>query len=398
MNNNNKLNNKVRRVFLIVLDSLGIGEALDAHLFNDFGSNTLSSISKSSSFNTPNLANLGLFNIDKVSCGSPIKSPTASFGRICEASNGKDTTIGHWEIAGVISRSPLPTFPNGFPRNILDEFYKKTNKRLICNLPYSGTQVIKDFGEEHLKTGDIILYTSADSVFQLASHEDVVPLEDLYSYCEIARDILVGEFAVGRVIARPFTGEYPFQRTSNRHDYSLLPPTPNLLTTLGDSNLDVISVGKISDIFAGVGINKSMPTKNNKDGMQKALDLLKYDDFNGLAFINLVDFDMLFGHRNDIDGYADALTRFDADLLEFINNMRQDDILFITADHGCDPAFPTTDHTREDVPLLVYGNCVKQDNSLGTLSSFADISQTILDLFNISSTNLDGTSFSNKII
>lgn len=398
------MNLNIKKVFLIVLDSFGIGGALDAHKFNDEGSNTFKSIASSNLFDTPNLKDLGLFNINNINIKN-IKnnSITGSYARLREASNGKDTTIGHWEISGVISHKPLPTYPSGFPDHILQEFTRQTGKNVLCNRPYSGTDVIRDFGEQHLLTKALIVYTSADSVFQIAAHDDIVPIGELYKYCEIARSILTGDDAVGRVIARPFTGEFPFVRTSNRHDYSLLPPTPNMLSILQDNNFDTIGVGKISDIFSGVGISKSYPTKNNDEGMKVALDLLSLD-FNGLAFINLVDFDMLYGHRNDVDGYARAMTSFDKQLEVFISNMSKHDILIITADHGCDPAFHTTDHTREDVPLLVYGDCVKADNNLGTRETFADIGKTILDIF-LNNNNLknnlnliSGTSFLSDII
>ena len=357
----------LKRVFLIVLDSLGIGETPDSHLFGDSGSNTLNAIRKSEYFNCPNLEKLGLFNIDGV--GGGVKNPIGCYAKMTEKSMGKDTTIGHWEIAGVISKSPLPTYPNGFPKEIIEEFEEKTGRKTLCNKPYSGTEVIKDYGEEHLKTGKFIVYTSADSVFQIASHEDIVPLKELYNACEIAREILVGNHGVGRVIARPFTGSYPFTRTANRHDYSLKPPKKTMLNLIKDSNLSVVAVGKISDIFAGSGISESYRIKNNLDGINKTIDLLKAD-FNGLCFTNLVDFDAVYGHRNDIDGYAKALTEFDSKLGELLPLLKEEDLLIITADHGCDPAFTaTTDHTREYVPLLVY-NKSSTGKHLGTLKGF----------------------------
>lgn len=385
-----------KRVFLIILDSYGIGDAKDAKDFGDEGSNTLKTIISSKEYNTPNMANIGLFNIDGIDFKEGVGRPIGSYGRLEEASMGKDTTIGHWEIAGIISDSPLPTYPNGFPDYILNEFKEKTGKNVICNKPYSGTEVIKDYGNEHIKTGDLIVYTSADSVFQIAAHEDIVPIEKLYEYCHIARDILKGKDGVGRVIARPFEGEYPFKRTPRRHDYSLLPPKDTMLDYLEKANLDTIGIGKIYDIFAGKGISETTSIVNNVDGMEKTI-ALQDKDFTGLAFINLVDFDMVYGHRNDIEGYAKAATKFDNQLGEFINNMKDDDVLIITADHGCDPGFKGTDHSREDVPLLVYGKSIKENNSLGTRNSFADVAKTILDMFNVEN-NIDGASFLNDIL
>lgn len=386
----------IKRAFLIVLDSYGIGEAQDAKLFGDEGCNTLGTITKSKEYNTPNMQKMGLFNIDGVTAKERVDYAIASYGRLQEASKGKDTTIGHWEIAGIISETPLPTYPNGFSNEILDEFKQKTGRGVICNKPYSGTEVIKDFGEQHMKTGDLIVYTSADSVFQIAAHEDIVPLEELYKYCKIAREILTGENSVGRVIARPFTGSYPFKRTSNRHDYSLLPPKKTMLDYLAESGFDTIGIGKIYDIFAGQGIKETESIINNTDGMEKTINLQK-KDFNGLAFINLVDFDMTYGHRNDIEGYAKAATNFDKQLGEFMQNMKDEDILIITADHGCDPGFKGTDHSREDVPLLIYGKNIKENVSLGTRNSFSDIAKTILHMFKIDA-DIDGNSFLSDIL
>lgn len=369
---------KYKRIFLIVLDSFGIGNAPDAEKFGDFGANTLKSISKSNKFNIPNLKKLGLCNIDGIelkNCDSPI----AKFGTLQELSAGKDTTIGHFEIAGIISKKPFPTYPDGFPNEIINEFENQTGKKVICNKPYSGTQVIADYGEEHIKTCNLIVYTSADSVFQIAAHTDVVPVEKLYEYCKIARNILVGEHAVGRVIARPFNGEYPFTRTANRHDFSIEPPEDTMLDILKNDGFDVISVGKIADIFAHRGITKKYFTHSNDEGMSKTLELLN-KDFNGLVFTNLVDFDMKYGHRRDVDGYANAITEFDNWLSEFIPNMKQDDLLMITADHGCDPAYSGTDHTREQVPLLMYSKNIESEN-LGTIKGYNYISKVILDNF-----------------
>lgn len=378
-----------KRVFLIVLDSLGIGEAPDAEAFGDAGSNTLGSIRRSPKFFCPNLEKLGLFNIDGV--GGGVKTPLASFARMREASMGKDTTIGHWEIAGLVSKNPLPTYPNGFPEEVISEFEKLTNRGVLCNRPYSGTDVIRDYGKEHLETGKLIVYTSADSVFQIAAHEDVVPLRELYRYCEIARKLLVGKHGVGRVIARPFAGEHPFVRTSGRHDYSLVPSAKTMVDVLAENRFDTIPVGKIYDIFAGQGFETSNPTISNEDGMEKTLAFAD-EDFCGLCFVNLVDFDSAYGHRNDVDGYAAALSAFDRFLADFLPKLRQEDLLLITADHGCDPATPSTDHSREDTPLVLYGNCVKKGVNLGTRSTFADIGATILDYFDLPVTAIAGES------
>ncbi len=383
-----------KRVFIIVLDSCGIGEMPDSHLWNDEGSNTLRSIRKSKEFNCPNLKKLGLFNIDTV--GGGVKKPLASYARMKETSMGKDTTIGHWEIAGIISPNPLPTYPDGFPDEVIEEFSRLTGRKVLCNKPYSGTEVIKDYGEEHVKTGALIVYTSADSVFQIAAHEDVVPIEQLYEYCSIARNMLQGKHGVGRVIARPFTGEYPFTRTANRHDYSLEPQGTTMLDVIKENGLDSISVGKIYDIFAGIGFTESHRTKSNANGMDIAIDIAR-GEFNGLCFVNLVDFDMKFGHRNDIDGYAKAMTDFDKQLGEFLRLMRCDDLLIITADHGCDPATPSTDHSREYVPCLIYGNNIKKGINLGTRDSFADIAASVLEYLELDPQKVSGESMLNVI-
>lgn len=364
----------IKRVFLIVLDSCGIGNAPDAENFGDKGANTVKSISESEEFNIKNLLSIGFSHIDGLSYlgEGTLKSKVA---RLSEKSKGKDTTIGHWEIAGVVSEKPLPTFPNGFPEGILKEFSEKTGRGVICNKTYSGTEVIKDYGEEHLKTGDLIIYTSADSVFQIAAHESIVPPEKLYEYCRIAREILKGEFGVGRVIARPFEGEYPFKRTSRRHDFSIEPPKKTMIDELKSKGFDVIGLGKIHDIFAGKGLTEFVYTKNNEDGMNKTTEL-QNKEFNGLCFVNLVDFDMVYGHRRDAEGYAKALSEFDKWLGEFIKNMKEDDALIITADHGCDPAFKGTDHTRECVPFVLYGEKIKPEN-LGTIEGYDYISEAI---------------------
>lgn len=371
---------KYKRIFLIVLDSFGIGNAPDAERFGDLGANTLKSISKSEKFNIPNLTKLGLCNIDGVELTN-YNSPIGKFGALQELSAGKDTTIGHFEIAGIISEKTMPTYPDGFPKEIIDEFEKQTGCGTLCNKTYSGTQVIADYGEEHIKTGKLIVYTSADSVFQIAAHTDIVPLEKLYEYCKIARNILVGEHAVGRVIARPFNGEYPYTRTADRHDFSVEPPEQTMLDKLKANSFDVISVGKIADIFANRGITEKHFTHSNAEGMGKTLELLD-KDFNGLVFTNLVDFDMKFGHRRDVDGYANAIIEFDNWLNEFIPKMQNNDLLIITADHGCDPAYKGTDHTREQVPLLMYAKDIVPEN-LGTIKGYNYISKVILDNFNL---------------
>lgn len=384
----------MKRVFIIVLDSMGVGEAPDAYKWHDEGSNTLGAIRKSPKFNCPNLKKLGLFNIEGV--GGGVDAPLASFARMQEMSMGKDTTIGHWEIAGIISENPLPTYPNGFPDEIIEKFEKQTGRKVLCNKPYSGTDVIRDYGEEHIKTGALIVYTSADSVFQIAAHEDVVPVKELYRYCEIARKILCGKHGVGRVIARPFAGEYPFVRTSNRHDFSLMPPKTTMLDLLKKNGYDTISVGKIYDIFAGDGVSESNRTTGNDNGMQVTKEM-QNRDFNGLCFVNLVDFDMKYGHRNDVDGYAAAMTQFDEFLGGFIKDMKDDDALIITADHGCDPSTPSTDHSREYTPMIIYGNGIKSGVDLHTRSSFADISATVLDMFGVKQEDTFGKSFYNEV-
>ncbi|MBR2384891.1 MAG: phosphopentomutase [Clostridia bacterium] len=384
------------RVFLIVLDSFGIGELDDAEKFGDKGSNTLKACFESGKLYIPNMANLGLFNIDGVDFGDKKLSPIGAYGKMLEKSNGKDTTVGHWEIAGVISKEPLPTYPNGFPEEVIKEFELKTGRKVLCNKPYSGTEVIKDYGEEHLKTGALIVYTSADSVFQIASHEDLVPIETLYEYCKIARNILVGKHGVGRVIARPFVGDLKngFKRTANRKDFSIEPPKLTLLDYMSGSGLDVFGVGKISDIFGGRGLTESFKTKSNTDGINTVKRLIGRD-FNGICFINLVDFDMVYGHRNDVLGYTEALNYFDSELGEILNSLSSSDVLIITADHGCDPSTPSTDHSRESVPLLIYGQSIKRVN-LGVKQSFADLAKTVADMFNIDN-SLDGRTFKKDI-
>ena len=373
---------KANRVFIIVLDSVGIGYAPDAADFGDLGANTMKRISASDKFNIPTLLSLGLGNIDGVDYLEKCEKPSAAYAKLREKSRGKDTTTGHWEMMGIISERPMPTYPEGFPPEVLDEFSRRVGRGVLCNKPYSGTDVIRDYGKAHCDTGDLIVYTSADSVFQIAAHEELVPPEKLYEYCRIAREILTGEHAVGRVIARPFVGsEGSYKRTENRHDFSLTPPEKTAMDAIGESGLDVISIGKIYDIFSGAGIKKSLPTHNNAEGMKTLLEV-QGEDFHGLCFANLVDFDMLFGHRQDIDGYASALTAFDAWLPTFLKGMREGDVLMITADHGCDPGDISTDHTREMVPLIIVGDGVKPEN-LGTHLGFDTIGATACKLLGV---------------
>ncbi|NLO08584.1 MAG: phosphopentomutase [Clostridiales bacterium] len=390
----------MKRIFLVVLDSVGIGELPDAKEYNDEASHTLYAVSKSEYFNMSNMERLGLFNIKGVEEKFPGMESKEMFegsiARLAEKSKGKDTTTGHWEIAGVISKMPFPTYPNGFPKDIISEFEKRTGRKALCNLPYSGTEVILEYGRQHIETGALIVYTSADSVFQIAAHEDIVPLKELYRYCEIAREILRDEHGVGRVIARPFVGSYPdYKRTSNRHDYSLAPPL-TMLDQLVDAGLDVLGVGKIYDIFAGKGVTDTVRTNNNKEGIEKLIERMERD-FTGLCFVNLVDFDMVYGHRNDVDGYAKALTYFDDQLPRILNALKDEDLLLITADHGCDPSTPSTDHSREYVPMVAYGKKIKKGNNLGTRESFADIAATVLEYFEIKQ-QVAGESFLKDIL
>lgn len=386
-----------RRVFLIVLDSFGIGEAPDAAKFDDVGCNTLRSITSSKEYSTPLMKEMGLFNIDGVDYMEGVEKTAGAYARLSEQSAGKDTTIGHWEIAGIISKNPLPTYPDGFPQDLLERFSELTGRGILCNKPYSGTDVIRDYGKEHMETGRLIVYTSADSVFQIAAHEEIVPVEELYRYCEIARKLLTGEHGVGRVIARPFIGtEGNFTRTPRRHDYSLMPPEATMMDALLQNGYATYGVGKIYDIFAGKGIEHTTRILNNIDGMEKTI-ALQEEDFNGLCFVNLVDFDMVYGHRNDIDGYAKAATKFDEQLKTFLSRMKDEDIVMITADHGCDPGFKGTDHSREYVPFLAYGKDIKENVNLGTRNSFADIAATIQDIFGIEQITA-GNSFKDAIM
>jgi len=387
----------MKRVFLIVLDSCGIGAMPDSEKFGDVNVNTLAACATSQKLHIPNMIKAGLGNIDGVSCLPKEAAPTGAYARLTESSMGKDTTIGHWEIAGIVSPDPLPTYPNGFPEEVLKPFMEQTGRGVLANAPWSGTAVIDEYGQQHMQTGDLIVYTSADSVFQIAAHEDIVPPEQLYEYCRIARRILQGKHGVGRVIARPFVGTPGnFKRTANRHDFSLEPPAKTLPEAVKDAGLASIGVGKIHDIFAGIGLTDYVYNKSNADGMAHT-DHYARQDFTGLCFVNLVDFDMQFGHRRDIDGYAKAPTAFDGWLGQFMEKLGDEDVVMITADHGCDPAYTaTTDHTREYVPLLVLGKQVEPVN-LGTRASFADIAATVAELLNISLPT-PGKSFAKEIL
>ena len=388
----------MKRIFLIVLDSFGIGAMKDSESFGDVGVNTLASCATSPKLHIPNMIAAGLGNIDGVSCLPKADAPIGAFARLKEASMGKDTTIGHWEIAGIVSPEPLPTYPNGFPEEVLEPFRAATGRGVLANAPWSGTAVLDEFGEEHMRSGDLIVYTSADSVFQIAAHEDIVPPEKLYEYCRIARNILRGKHGVGRVIARPFvgTGKGNFKRTANRHDFSLEPPKETLLDAIKAAGKASIGVGKINDIFAGIGTTEHVYNTSNANGMEHT-DRYAQQDFEGLCFVNLVDFDMVFGHRRNIDGYADALSEFDAWLGRFLPELGEDDLLLITADHGCDPGYSaTTDHTREYVPLLILGKGVKPVN-LGTRDSFADIAATVAQLLDVK-LDTPGQSFAQEIL
>ena len=387
----------MKRVFLIVLDSCGVGYEPDAAEFGDVGANTLHTCSQSPKFTMPNLISMGLGNLDGVDYLPKTDRPQAALARLQELSRGKDTTIGHWEIAGIVSEKPLPTYPDGFPPEVIAKLEKAFGRKILCNKPYSGTQVIHDYGQEHQDTGALIVYTSADSVLQIAAHEELVSPEQLYGYCRQAREIMCGEHSVGRIIARPFIGSYPnYQRTPRRHDFSMEPPAETMLDAMQKQGLETIGVGKISDIFAGRGISRHLGiNQDNEDGMRKAIATLD-EDFTGLCFVNLVDFDMQYGHRRDVDGYAQAATVFDRQLDEFMAKMQEGDVLFITADHGCDPRAAGTDHTREYTPLLVWGKGIRAGVNLGTHPTFADIAATITDMFDVKLAT-KGTSFLKEI-
>lgn len=372
----------MNRIFLIVLDSCGIGAEPDAADFGDVGANTLRSCAQVRGFSMPNLLAAGLGNLDGVDYLPKTDHPTAALARLQELSLGKDTTIGHWEISGIVSPQPLPIYPDGFPEEVLAPFRAQTGRGVLCNRPYSGTEVIKDFGREHLQTGDLIVYTSADSVFQIAAHESLVPPEQLYEYCRIARDLLHGKHGVGRVIARPFDGDWPFHRTPRRHDYSLEPPRATLLDALSAAGKDVLAIGKIHDIFAGRGMTEYSYTTSNADGMAQTLAAAGRD-FRGLCFTNLVDFDMVYGHRRDPEGYAAALHEFDTWLPQLLAQLREGDLVMVTADHGCDPGYLAhTDHTREYIPLMMFGPGIRPVN-LGTRAGFCDIAATVAELLNV---------------
>lgn len=389
----------MKRAILIVLDSVGVGELKDAKIYGDEGSHTLDNVYKAcNGLEIKELEKLGLGNIDGVNGPKACDMPVGAYGKSIEASKGKDTVTGHWEISGVILEEPLNTYPEGFSKEIIDEFIKRTGiKGILGNTVASGTQIIEDLGAEHVKTGYPIIYTSADSVFQIAAHEEIISVKELYKMCEIAREMLVDKWAVGRVIARPFIGEAPnFKRTSNRKDYALDPFNKTMLEYLKDSNLEVAAVGKIEDIYNGKGITSAVHTKSNMDGVDKTLEYMDTVK-EGLIFTNLVDFDMLYGHRNDAIGYGKALEEFDNRLQEIYNKMTDEDILIITADHGCDPTSSSTDHSREHIPVLVYGKNVKAGVNIGTRETFADMGKTILDFFNVKN-ELVGKSFLNEII
>ena len=384
-----------KRVFWIVLDSVGCGGAPDAADFGDAGADTLGSCYRSGLLDVPNMKKLGLFNIDGTSFRDPADDVTGCYCRMHEKSMGKDTTIGHWEMAGMISPTPLPTYPDGFPQEILNKLEEKFGRKIICNLPYSGTEVIKDYGQQHVDKGDIIVYTSADSVLQIAAHEDIVPIEELYEMCHAARKIMQGEHGVGRIIARPFEGNWPFKRTVRRHDYSLQPPRETVMDAMKEAGYLIIGVGKIYDIFAGKSVMFSYSNKGNEANMKRTIDIADAD-FEGLCFVNLVDTDMIYGHRRDVPAYTRALNDFDIQLGELMTKMKEDDLLIITADHGCDPGYTGTDHTREDIPCMLYGKNIKKGINLGTLDTFADQAATIAEYFGLEYRG-DGTSFLTEI-
>lgn len=387
------------RVIWMVIDSVGIGQLPDSEKFGDKNVNTLGNIVKEyNDIKIPNMRKLGIGNIDGVDFIESEKSPIGAFGKCSELSQGKDTTTGHWEMTGVLVETPFKTFENGFPKEIIDEFERRTGRKVVGNKPASGTAILDEFGEHQIKTGDVIVYTSADSVFQIAANEEVIPLEELYKMCEIAREIMMGDNAVARVIARPFVGKKTgeFTRTSNRRDYSLNPFEPTVLDNIKESNLDVIGVGKIEDIFNGQGITEAIHTKDNMHGVDETINYIKKEN-NGLIFTNLVDFDSKFGHRRNVEGYKEALEEFDARIPEIMDAMKDDDILIINADHGNDPTYKGTDHTREYIPVLVYGKKIKENVNLGIRDSFADIGATVADLLNVKMPK-HGTSFKKDII
>lgn len=387
----------IDKVVLLIIDSLGIGELPDAWKYGDVGSNTLANCARAvGGLNLPNMAALGLGRLGDFQGVGPVDKPSGSYGRMSPKSPGKDTTTGHWEIAGIILKRPFPVYPDGFPPEVIGAFEEKAGRKVLGNKAASGTEIIKELGEEHVKTGKPIVYTSADSVFQIAAHEEVIPVPDLYQMCRAAREILTGDHAVGRVIARPFTGRPgSFKRTERRHDFSLEPPRPNMLTLLEAAGFQVTAVGKVNDIFAGVGITRAVHTKDNMEGIDRTVELARSAG-KGLIFTNLVEFDMLYGHRNDPRGYAGALEAMDRRLPEITGSLGEKDILIITADHGCDPTTPSTDHSREYVPLLVTGKPVRQGVDLGTRKTFSDVAATLAGLFGVKAPA--GASFSADIL
>lgn len=390
----------INRAVVIVLDSFGVGELPDANLYNDEGSNTLKGIYDNTRLDLPNFKNLGLFNIDGIGIDNKQDYVIGAYGKAAEKSKGKNSPVGHWEISGYVTEKPFKTYPNAFPQEIIDKFIKETGiKGILCNKKGSGTEFLKEYGEEHLKTGFPIVYTSADSVFQIAAHEEIIPVKELYRICEIARKILnAPEYNIGTVIARPFIGTNSenFTRTYNRKDFEFQNFGKTMLDVLSENGKDVIAIGKIADLFTMRGISKAIHTEGNTDGLHKTIEALK-ENTNGLIFTNLVDFDMLYGHRNNIEGYAKALEEFDSFLPEIINNLKEDDILILTADHGCDPSTPSTDHSREYIPVIVYGKKLKENVNLGIRNTYADISATILDMFGLPKLKY-GTSFKNNIL
>lgn len=382
----------INRAVLIVLDSVGVGELPDAADYGDVGSNTVKNIYKNvENFSLPNLEKLGLLNINGFEDVKKSDTFTGSIAKCDEKSKGKDTTTGHWEISGLILDKPFPTYPNGFPEDLMKEFEKRVGRKTIGNYPASGTEIIKELGKSHVETGDLIVYTSADSVFQIAAHEEVVPLDELYRICETAREMLQGEHGVGRVIARPFIGvDGNFTRTENRKDFSLVPPKDTLLDYVKNNNMEVYAIGKIEDIFVNRGITKSNHTHSNAEGIEATIQAIN-EEFKGLIFTNLVDFDMMYGHRNNVQGYAAALKYFDDKLPSIIDSLKDDDVLIITADHGCDPTTESTDHSREYIPLIFYGKAIKDNNNLGILDTYATIGKTILHMLGIDN-SLEGNS------
>jgi phosphopentomutase len=388
----------IKRVILIVLDSVGIGELPDAALYGDEGSNTVGNISKAvGGLKLPNMQKIGFGNIDGIKGIDYEKNPSGCYGRCTEISKGKDTTTGHWEIAGLPLYDAFPTYPSGFPDEVVKKLEEAFGTKIIGNKPASGTVIIQELGDEHVKTGYPIVYTSADSVLQIAAHEEVIPLERLYELCRIARKIMTGKHAVGRIIARPFIGgNGKYTRTSNRRDFSLKPNKKTMLNYIMESGLDVCAVGKIEDIYAGCGITDAVHTKNNLEGIEKTIEYINKDN-KGLIFTNLVDFDMLYGHRNDVKGYANALREFDAKLPQIISSMKDTDMLIITADHGCDPTTPSTDHSREYIPVLLYGKELKKNINIGTRKTYSDIGKTITDILNVKE-DINGVSFAKDIL